>query len=213
MVAEPLLLLKLIIYCFGVLFGILVHVDGAAGWTATVLRIMTDEDKPTRLLTTGLLLGCLHDRAVSTICIVCLSASFTFLEGTGRRDCDARGLAHAFLGVHELLLLRDLLYIWGHTEDTELGQLGRTQERLCLTWSVSDMWIRIDHLLIRHDILHDQILVLLTNGLVEFLFVLADQLLYIHVVLLLLHLLCLCTSLVVHDGLSGGTRLLLHRGC
>ena len=64
------------------------------------------------------------------------------------------------------------------------------------------MWIRIDHLLIRHDVLHDQILVLFSNGLVEFLFVLTDQLLYIHVVLLLLHLLSLCcTSFVVHNGL------------
>ena len=75
------------------------------------------------------------------------------------------------------------------------------------------MWIRIDHLLIRHDVLHDQILVLFSNGLVEFLLVLADQLLNIHVVLLLLHLLCLCTILIVHDGLRGGSRRLLHRGC
>ena len=74
-----------------------------------------------------------------------------------------------------------------------MGQLCRTQERLCLTCSVSDMWVSIYHLLIRHDVLHDQILVLFSNGLIEFLFVLADQLLYIHVVLLLLHLLSLCT--------------------
>ena len=75
------------------------------------------------------------------------------------------------------------------------------------------MWVRIDHLLIRHDVLHDQIFVLFSNGLVEFLFVLADQLLYIHVVLLLLHLLCLCTCLIVYDGLRSGSRRLLRRGC
>ena len=34
------------------------------------------------------------------------------------------------------------------------------------------MRIRINHLLIRHDILHDQVLVLFPNGLVEFLLVL-----------------------------------------
>ena len=88
------------------------HVDGAAGWTATVLRIMPNEDKPSRLLASGLLLGRLNHRVVSTTGIVCLSASFTLLKGTGGRDCDARGLAHAFLGVHELLLLRDLLHVW-----------------------------------------------------------------------------------------------------
>ena len=79
MVVEPLLLLKLIIYCFSVLFGVLVHMDGTAGGTATVLRIMTNEDKPSRLLTSRLLLGRLHDRAVSATSIVCFSASFTFL--------------------------------------------------------------------------------------------------------------------------------------
>ena len=79
MVAEPLLLLKLIIYCFSVLFGVLVNMAGTAGGTATVLRIMTDKDKPSGLLASGLLLGRLHDCAVSAACSVCLSASFTFL--------------------------------------------------------------------------------------------------------------------------------------
>ena len=88
------------------------HVDGAAGWTATVLRIMPNEDKPSRLLASRLLLGRLNHRVVSTTGIVCLSPSLALLEGTGGCDCDARGLAHALLGVHELLLLRDLLHVW-----------------------------------------------------------------------------------------------------
>lgn len=47
------------------------------------------------------------------------------------------------------------------------------------------MRVCIDHLLIRHDVLHDQVLVLLSNSLVQFLLVLADQLLDVHVVLML----------------------------
>lgn len=40
----------------------------------------------------------------------------------------------------------------------------------------------VDHLLVGHDVLHDQIFVLFSNGLVQFLLVLADQLLYVHIV-------------------------------
>ena len=40
----------------------------------------------------------------------------------------------------------------------------------------------IDHLLVGHNILHDQIFVLFSNGLVQFLLVLAYQLLYVHII-------------------------------
>ena len=63
------------------------------------------------------------------------------------------------------------------------------------------MRIRIDHLLIRHDVLHDQVLVLFSNGLIKFLLILTDQLLDVHVVLLLLQLLSGSTGFIVHDGL------------
>ena len=40
----------------------------------------------------------------------------------------------------------------------------------------------IDHLLVGHNILHDQIFVLFSNGLVQFLLILAYQLLYVHII-------------------------------
>ena len=100
--------------------------DGPAGWTASILRIVPDEDHPARLLAIGLRLGRLHDRIVVGIArMACLSASFTFLESPGGSDRDARGLAHAFLSVYELLLLRDLLYVGRHAKNSKLGQLRR----------------------------------------------------------------------------------------
>ena len=129
MIVEPLLLLlELIIDGFAAVFlaVLMVQVDGSAGRAASVLRIVPDEDHPARLLAIRLLLGCLHDRIVVGIGrMACLSASFAFLECPGGSDRDARGLAHAFLSVHELLLLRDLLYVGRHAKNSKLGQLSR----------------------------------------------------------------------------------------
>ena len=85
-------------------------------------------------------------------------------------------------------------HIWRHTEDTKLGELRRTQE--CLgRWPAvpcyGSVWILLNHLLVRHDILHDEILVLLSNRLIQFLLVLPDQLLDVNIVVLLLQLLLL----------------------
>ena len=110
----------------------------------------------------------------------------------------------------ELLLLLDLLDVGRHAQDAELGQLGRTQESvggllllllllgpfvelvyvaaghdammLLLDIVCVMLIVIVDHLLVGHDVLHDQIFVLFSNGLVQFLLVLADQLLYVHII-------------------------------
>ena len=100
-------------------------------------------------------------------------------------------------------------HVWRHTEDAKLGELRRTKERLCRWPSVpsnGSVWILLNHLLVCHDVLHDEIRVLLSNRLIQFLLVLPDQLLDVNVVVLLLQLLLLHRLLCINGAgwLRGG---------
>ena len=65
------------------------------------------------------------------------------------------------------------------------------------------MVMLVYHLLISHDIFHDEIFVLFPYSLVQFLLILTDQLLYVYIILLLLllNLLLAGFSNLLHLGL------------
>lgn len=74
---------------------------------------------------------------------------------------------------------------WCHTKNTKLGHLTWIKDRLALIHSPSCVATSTDHLLVGHNVFHDQLLVFFSNGLAQFLLILAYQVLNVDVVALI----------------------------
>jgi len=74
---------------------------------------------------------------------------------------------------------------WRHAKNTQLGHLTRIEDGLRLIDSPSCVTTTSNHLLVGHNVFHDQLLVFFSNGLAQFLLVFAYQVLNIDIIALI----------------------------